>query len=263
MSTARKGWSREELLVTFRLYCRTPFGRLHSRNPSIIELAQLIGRTPGAVTMKACNFASLDPHQQARNISALGNVSRADRELWEAFLDDSETIAEEAEAVFLSLAGNPHEALSAPREDIDSTAPKPPEGATELRSLVKTRRVQSFFREAVLASYGSCCALTGIAVSELLNASHIVPWSVDRTRRADPRNGICLNALHDRAFDRGLITFDTDLRAVLSPQLREAAQNPLHRAAFEWLEGRRLTVPMRFQPSDDALAYHRTHVFKE
>ena len=105
MPTERKAWAQEELLIVFRLYCRTPFGRLHQRNPEIIELARLIGRTPGAVAMKACNFASLDPQQQARNIKALGNVSRADRELWGAFLGDSESVAKEAEAAYVAISG--------------------------------------------------------------------------------------------------------------------------------------------------------------
>src|SRR2546423_8851571 len=99
----RENWTRDELLVAFRLYCQTHFGKLHQRNPEIIELSQLLGRTPSAVAMKACNFASLDPVQKARNISALGNVSRADRELWESFERHSEAIAAEAETAYESL----------------------------------------------------------------------------------------------------------------------------------------------------------------
>jgi hypothetical protein len=75
-------WTREQLLVAFRPYCGTPFGRLHRLNPDVVGLARLLGRTPSAVAMKACNFASLEPHQKARNIKALGNVSQADRALW-------------------------------------------------------------------------------------------------------------------------------------------------------------------------------------
>ena len=105
MTTERRAWLQDELLIVFRLYCRTPFGRLHQRNPEIVELARLIGRTPGAVAMKACNFASLDPQQQARSIKALGNVSRADRELWEAFAHNSEAVAQEAETAYAVLTG--------------------------------------------------------------------------------------------------------------------------------------------------------------
>ena len=57
----KRGWTRDELLVAFNLYCKTPFGRLHQRNPEIIRLASALGRTPSALAMKLVNFASLDP----------------------------------------------------------------------------------------------------------------------------------------------------------------------------------------------------------
>src|SRR5690606_15788351 len=96
-----------------------------------------------------------------------------------------------------------------------------PDGPSETERLTRVRRVQRFFRTAVLASYEKRCAITGLAIPRLLTASHILPWSTAPARRADPSNGICLNALHDRAFDRGLLTFDEDMRVVLSPILRD------------------------------------------
>lgn len=144
--------------------------------------------------------SSLDPVQRARNITALGNVARADRELWDAFLANPEAIAAEAEAAYARLTGRDAPPLET---ELDL-----PEGPTEIVRTVRARRVQSFFRAAVLASYEYRCALSDIALPDLLNASHIVPWKTDTARRADPRNGIALNALYDRAFDRGLITFD-------------------------------------------------------
>jgi len=56
---ARDNWTREQLILAFNLYCKLPFGRLHHRNPQIIELAGMIGRTPSAVAWKLSNFASL------------------------------------------------------------------------------------------------------------------------------------------------------------------------------------------------------------
>lgn len=276
MLTERKAWSQDELLIVFRLYCRTPFGRLHQRNPEIIELAKLIGRTPGAVAMKACNFASLDPQQQARKIKALGNVSRADRELWEAFLDDSEGVAHKAETAYSSLTGQEVEdylpeldsavTSSGKKRTVKKLALgdelKMPSGATEKNVLVKTRRVQSFFRAAVLTSYDNRCALTGLAIPELLNASHIIPWSVDEKRRADPRNGICLNALHDRAFDRGLISFDENLRVIVSSKINSTEDCDLYRSQLVALSGCSLRLPERFQPESTAVEYHREKVFR-
>jgi len=62
-------WQEDELLLTLHLYCRTPFGKLHQGNPDIIQLANIIGRTPSAVAMKACNFASLDPALSQKGLS--------------------------------------------------------------------------------------------------------------------------------------------------------------------------------------------------
>jgi len=56
-----KPWTRDELILAINLYCKTPFGRIHVRNPEIIELAKLLDRTPGFVSYKLANFASIDP----------------------------------------------------------------------------------------------------------------------------------------------------------------------------------------------------------
>ncbi len=96
--------------------------------------------------------------------------------------------------------------------------------------------------------------------------SHIIPWSKDTARRADPRNGILLNAFYDRAFDRGLITFDEAARLVLSDRLKTRKKNQdfpaLIQQCFHALEGEPLRSPKRFAPDQAALAYHRQNVFR-
>lgn len=246
-------WAEHELLVAFRLYCHTPFGKLHQRNPEIVELASRIGRTPSALAMKACNFASLDPVQRRRNIAGLGNVSNADRALWEAFLRDPDVVAANAEAAHANLAGM--ESFAATDE------PETPDGPSETERLVRVRRLQGFFRQTVLTSYEGRCAITDIAVPELLIASHIIPWSIRSDRRADPRNGISLNAFHDRAFDRGLITFDESWRLVISNKLKLGDMAEFQRESLLNMEGRQLRLPIRFSPDPDAMAYHREHVY--
>jgi hypothetical protein len=256
-STPRRNWTRDETLVAFRLYCRTPFGRLHKSNPDIIDLARRLGRTPSAVGMKACNFASLDPRQRERGIKALANVSDLDERVWSEFEANPEKIAAEAEAAYEALTGATLPPI--PPGEVDDYPL--PTGPTDLERLVRVRRVQGFFRATVLASYDFRCALTGLAVPELLNASHIVPWSASVERRADPRNGVCLNALLDRAFDRGLIAFDETLTVVESPLLtRDPAA--LATMAPGGLAGRKLNLPARFTPDPEALAYHRDHIFR-
>lgn len=96
----------------------------------------------------------------------------------------------------------------------------------DVKRLVKTRKNQGFFREMMLASYNNQCAATKINQPKLLIASHIKPWSEDKEARLNPRNGILLNALHDRAFEHGFITFDDDLNLIRSKDfdLSEIAQ---------------------------------------
>tara|TARA_R110000782_G_scaffold102243_2_gene189224 strand:- start:4417 stop:5175 length:759 start_codon:yes stop_codon:yes gene_type:complete len=244
-------WSRDETLLAFGLYCELPFGRLHQNNPDIVALAQTIGRTPSSVAMKACNFASLDPAQRERGITGLANASKTEQSIWDEFLSDSVAVVD---------------AIDRARAQIDDTPAveqiiHPPSGPSESLAEVRIRRHQRFFRSAVLSTYGNRCALTSINIPDLLVASHIVPWSQSKTRRCDPTNGLCLNALHDRAFDRGLITFDTNLCLVASQTLTKDRDLGLLRDTLS-LVGRRLNVPDRFQPDADALRFHRESVFK-
>ena len=72
----RLAWTRDETLVAFNLYCRTPFGKLHARNPEIIEVAASLGRTPNALAMKCCNLAAFDEALQMREIKGLSKASK-------------------------------------------------------------------------------------------------------------------------------------------------------------------------------------------
>jgi hypothetical protein len=236
-------------LVALRLYVRTPFGRLHGRNPEIVELAGRIGRTPGALAMKACNFASLDPAFRVTQRKGLSGASEADRLLWAEFAGNAERIAAEAEETLARLDPN--------RAAAQEAEARVPEGETDVVRVVRARRVQGFFRAAVLTSYDGRCAISGLAVPELLVASHIIPWCDSVERRADPTNGLCLNALFDRAFDRGLITVDEDLCVVISRRLRDAAEGAELGCSLREAEGRRLATPTRFPPAVDALEHHR------
>lgn len=60
-SREAKPWTREELILAINLYCRTPLGRIYVRYPEIIALAELLGRTPGSVSYKLANLATINP----------------------------------------------------------------------------------------------------------------------------------------------------------------------------------------------------------
>ena len=121
---------------------------------------------------------------------------------------------------------------------------------------------QAFFRDAVLSSYGATCCVTGLAVRECLVASHIVPWKTDQFNRLNPRNGLCLSALHDRAFDRGFITVTTDLRIKVSKVLKKSRASDFLATSVTRLDGKELLLPEKFFPDPKFLAYHTTNLFK-
>src|SRR5688500_7875441 len=88
----RLGWIRPTARRPPPLHA-LPFGRLHGRNPEIIQLAAKIGRTPSALAMKACNFASLDPAFLATRRRGLSGASEADRAVWAEFAANPEQVA--------------------------------------------------------------------------------------------------------------------------------------------------------------------------
>lgn len=130
------------------------------------------------------------------------------------------------------------------------------EGAESLRE-VKARINQGAFRTVILRNYGSTCCLTGLNVAALNRASHIIPWAERKETRLDPRNGLCLSATYDAAFDRKLITFDCDYRLVLSRTLRDHVPNESFRAYFLSREGQRMALPRAYPPLPAYLAHHR------
>jgi len=246
----RNAWSREELIVAFNLYCRLPFGKIHIRNPQIIELAKALGRTPSALSWKLANFARLDPSLRKRNVRGATHGARAEVQIWDEFNDDWERLTFESERLLRKMSASTFPVA----EDF-------PVGTTR-EAIVRVRVNQSFFRAAVLAAYGARCCITGIAIPELLNASHIVPWSVDLRNRTNPQNGLCLNAIHDRAFDCGLITIRSDLRVGISRRLKDLGSDEPVRDFFLRWEGHSVEVPSHFPPAPEFLNYHNEHVFR-
>lgn len=233
-------WSRDDTIAALSLYVQTPFGRMHAGNRDIIALADRLGRTPSSLAMKLCNFASLDPVERARGISGMSNVSRLDREIWAEYAERWSDLARAGADL-----------------PLDDTAPPATERITEA-----TQRIgQAFFRRAVLAAWDNACCITGLSVPALLRASHIVPWATDEANRLNPRNGLCLNALHDAAFDRGLMTIDESLRVVYARDLRSALKKSAASAFMVEFDGVPLRAPDRFRPDDAFLNHHRSSVF--
>ncbi len=242
----RKPWKREELILAINLYCKIPFGRIHVRNPDIIKLSELLNRTPGAVSYKLANFASIDPSLDRKGAS---NVSKLDKEVWDDFYHDWETMVFKSEKKLFEMYGVKVDKIE--EGEI-------PEGKTT-DSTIRARVNQSFFRKMILSSYNLKCCITGLPVKKLLVASHIIPWAKDIKNRLNPQNGLCLNALHDKAFDVGLITIDESYCVVVSSEIHSL--NSINAKMLLEYDGITMAMPSRFLPNQDFLSYHRENIF--
>jgi putative restriction endonuclease len=130
------------------------------------------------------------------------------------------------------------------------------------REVSRLERVgQSFFRRSVLASYNETCCVCGINIADLLVASHIVPWSVSADLRLDPENGLCLCVLHDKAYDRGLLSLSAELQILISPRIRQGV-GPFVQVVLGDFAGKRIRQPMRFMPRLDLLSWHTENIFR-
>jgi putative restriction endonuclease len=249
----RRPWSHDELVKVLALYCQLPFGKMHARNPAVVVLASAIDRTPSAVALKLVNFASLDPELRERGVGGMPNVSQADRQVWAEFYGRWDALAD-ASVVDVVETVQP----LPPTREIERL---PPSGPTEVTREAKMRRGQSFFRGAVMAAHDWKCCVTGITALELLRASHIIPWAENPELRLDPRNGLCLNALHDAAFDRGLITFSSNFELCLSARLKDEVPGTVFKEMFKSRCGAPIAMPERFTPTFEMMEFHRNRVF--
>lgn len=262
-------WTRDQLLVAFNLYCKIPFSKTKANNPSVVRVARLTNRSPASVAMKLGNFGSFDPALQSKGITGLSRASRADREIWDEFNRDWDKLSMESELAAERLgagierrpvskleAGSPASRESSELEVIAT-------GPSETERLVKVRLHQRFFRESVLASYGSACCVCSNPVPELLTAGHIVPWSAREDLRANPRNGLCLCCLHHNAFDCGLWTVNESYEVQLSSELVTYLPNKTLESSFVLYSGSMIQMPEKFRPEQHFLEYHRQNLFRK
>ncbi len=128
---------------------------------------------------------------------------------------------------------------------------------TEVERMVRQRVGQDVFREALLDYWGGACAMTGLALPEVLRASHAKPWADCETdeERLDVFNGFLLVAHLDALFDRGFVTFDVGGGLVISSRIGTVERSKLHLDTdlrLRWLAPEHHSY----------LAWHRAHQFR-
>ncbi len=250
----RRNWIRDELILTFNLYCKLPFGKLHRLNPEIINLSSIINRTPSAVALKLVNFASLDPELKKRGIKGMSSHSKLDKIIFTEFSNDWTTLLVESELLLEEY--NSKEGSKNNNTEIDKYIPKGIDKIVE----VKQRVNQHLFRKMVLSNYDETCIICKLNHPKLLVASHIIPWAKNKKERLTPHNGICLCSIHDKSFDTGLISIDGNLKLLISKELRKI-NNTSFKSFFENYENKVLNLPKKFYPSLEFLNFHNKKIF--
>lgn len=228
-----------------------PFRKTKANNPTVIDLARTLGRTPASIARKLGNFGAFDPELKKRQITGLTHTGKLDKEVWDEFNSDWGALVLETDKIketFRLPSGRP----PIPRR----TA----QGPNERFATVKQRIHQEFFRATVLASYDYRCCICGLPHPEILIASHIVPWSVREDTRVNPENGLCLCGSHDRAFDSGLVGVNAELKVECHAKLHKAG-DPATQAYFLAHDGSPLKMPQRFKPRAEFLQWHYSERF--
>lgn len=219
---------------------------MHASNKDVKELAALIDRSPSAVARKLGNFASFDPKLRERGVKGLTNSSKLDKQIWQEYMEHWDEAFISGEKL---LAQKKHSTIEQLNDiDLDNL----PQGK-ERETMVKIRVNQTLFRRMVLTNFNNRCCITGLDVPELLVASHILPWSRDQHNRLNPRNGLALNALHDKAFDCGLLTITPDLKIKISQRFYKAKDELSIRDNFIAYDGKILLESKKFSPDGEFL----------
>lgn len=252
----RKLWTREELILVFNLYLKLPFGKMHTKTPEIIEMANLLGRTVNSIAIRLTNFASCDPYHQNRGVKGMVGGIKQCQPIWDEFFGNKELLIFESEKI---LAEKENISIDTKFGEILFDI-KDLKGETKLRE-VKTRVNQNVFRQIVVANYSGKCAITGIDLPELLFASHIVPWAKNENERLNPENGICLSALYDKAFDKGLIGLNEKYEVIISSRLKKKNDANYYGKYFASIEKQSICLPQRYLPKREFIQYHLDEIF--
>ena len=177
--------------------------------------------------------------------------------IWDEFTGNWDKLAYESELLIAKLK---KEII----QENDDFIENPPIVGYDKITTIKSRVNQNFFRQAILASYTSTCCVTGICTPQLLIASHIKPWrNCTSQEKTDPRNGLCLNALHDKAFDLGFMTVLPDYKIMISKRLKDIFNGEIIDKYFSSYKGKKIILPEKFIPNKEYLEYHNNVIFKE
>lgn len=118
------------------------------------------------------------------------------------------------------------------------------------------------FKKNVPKIYDYTCCVSGLRIEstgniQMVDACHIYPFSLSNDDTIP--NGLALSPTIHRAFDRGLLTINSDFIVRVSPTIDETdSKFPLSQ-----FEGQQITLPEKekWYPSQASLSWHNKEVF--
>lgn len=255
---AGRKWTLEETKMAFALYMLLEHREINKRNPNVINLAASIDRTPASVYLKLENIASHDANRVELGRVGMQHSNKLDKQIWAEYKSRGDGLLIESLDLLSEALKEGH--LTCPTyESIAMEFETLPEGK-EKTVQIQQRVNQRYFRNTLINIYNGRCCITGLASPSLLVASHIKPWKIcdPKTERLAASNGLLLNALHDRAFDQGYLTVDTNYMVHISSRIKKN-DDPL-----SWLwgfDGKAIHLPKSHVPDPKLLEYHNDVLF--
>jgi putative restriction endonuclease len=248
----RKNWSYLETALCLKVYLESGRKVPTKTFPGIIELVNLTSRTADSIILKMANFRSLDDSVDSKGMA---HVSELDRIIWSTLEKSPRKLKE----IWDESVSNPSTKTKISNRDISIVFDPVKTGVA--RNSVDTRIGQEAIRSLTLRNYGYACSFCGLDYPDLLMASHIIPWGERSDTRGVLSNVICLCAIHDRAFDRGLLTIDDNYKILVSTKINKYAET---KAIFTEISGKKISLPKdkRMVPDLQFLKYHRSEIFQ-
>lgn len=186
---------------------------------------------------------------QRSHVIYQGEMRCVDWEWFQAFDGNGDSRS----AIRFVLESNDSVAKTAETRQESKRRQNPP-NTTESRGLITSRVGQGYYRQLLVEKFDGKCAVKRCGPTQILIASHIVPWrEASDEERLDVENGILLSPNYDALFDRHLIGFEDDGSIVFSALLDHEAA-----AQLNILENDKIEVNHEMTPY---LARHRSILF--
>ena len=154
-------------------------------------------------------------------------------------------------------------------EILNSTSKEYKEKLIALKNSMKEEQFEEevfvrggMFKKRIPEIYDNTCSISGMQIFsnhniQMIDACHLYPISLSNDDTIP--NGIALSPNIHRAFDRGLLTINTDYIVRISPSIEENETS----FSLSQFEGKQIILPEKesFYPSPEYLNWHNKEVF--